>query len=107
MFLIGDSAADFPTAAGNDSIDGRDGNDTLFGDNTPSVEPITSVDTVGGSGRLAGGAGDDTLFAGPANDARVRSEHGQLQRRGGKRHLREMRDGVRITVRQLHVHQGW
>jgi Ca2+-binding RTX toxin-like protein len=65
--LIGDSAADVVTAAGDDNIDGRGGNDNLFGDNT-NFEGTATVGTVGGEDRLKGGTGDDTLRAGPGDD---------------------------------------
>lgn len=66
-FLIGDSSADNVTDAGSDVIEGRNGNDTLFGDNV-DVEATGTVGTAGGADVLFGGNGGDVLRAGPVND---------------------------------------
>ncbi|MGW6897582.1 hypothetical protein [Streptomyces sp. NBC_01727] len=66
-FLVGDSLADNATAAGDDEIRGRGGDDTLFGDNV-NVSATAPVGTAGGDDRLRGGTGNDTLRAGPADD---------------------------------------
>ena len=55
------------TDAGDDTIKGRGGNDTLFGDNTDFFGSVT-LGTAGGEDKLNGDAGDDTLRAGPADD---------------------------------------
>ncbi|HEY9376253.1 MAG TPA: calcium-binding protein [Jiangellaceae bacterium] len=68
-FLIGDSSpADFSvTFAGNDSISGRGGDDTIFGDNA-NFNLDASAGTAGGNDSLDAGAGADTVRAGPRND---------------------------------------
>jgi Ca2+-binding RTX toxin-like protein len=56
------------TEAGADVIEGRGGNDTVFGDNI-NFEGTATIGTVGGQDRLMGDTGNDTLFGGPANDS--------------------------------------
>jgi Ca2+-binding RTX toxin-like protein len=68
QLLIGDSSADNVTEAGDDEIEGRGGDDLLFGDNIKTVE-LTTNGTIGGEDQLDGNAGNDTLRAGPANDS--------------------------------------
>ncbi|MEU6167175.1 calcium-binding protein [Streptomyces tanashiensis] len=67
--LIGESSVGDATQtfAGHDVIDGRGGNDHLFGDNV-NFDGDASVGTAGGRDQLHGGTGDDAILAGPAND---------------------------------------
>ena len=55
------------TVAGADAIEGRGGDDTIFGDNV-NFDGDTSVGTAGGGDSIEGGAGADTIKAGPGAD---------------------------------------
>jgi hypothetical protein len=57
------------TAAGDDTLVGRGGNDALFADNVNFAGSAT-VGTMGGRDLIEAGDGVDTLRAGPANDLR-------------------------------------
>jgi hypothetical protein len=55
---------------GNDTINGRGGNDTLFGDacGLKAKAAFGALAAAGGNDKLSGDDGNDTLFGGPGND---------------------------------------
>jgi len=55
---------------GNDPLNGRAGNDTLYGD-AVSYSPSTPGSITGGTDTLNGGAGNDQLWGGPNDDTFV------------------------------------
>ena len=67
--IVGDSSVgdDSITAAGNDHIVGKGGDDVIFGDNADFFVTSTAG-TASGNDKLEGGAGDDIVIAGPGND---------------------------------------
>ena len=68
-FLYGDSSVPDAsvTFAGNDSVRGRGGDDTIFGDNV-NFNGDASVGTAGGNDSLDAGDGADFVRGGPRND---------------------------------------
>ena len=67
-FLYGDAQVMEQAAhGGNDSLNGGDGNDSLYGDGE-FYSPTSPGSITGGTDTLNGGAGDDQLWGGPNDD---------------------------------------